>query len=152
MNKYIVSRLSTIVPVAGLPLTDFWSMQNRIDNNLFWFDLFTVLAPCILTLIFYVLPGTEIHQDRAYQTAVTTLWLRWYTSLVILLNTTIPSMIIQQSADEQLTTSHKEIHQLGKTVLCCRAKLPLFVLVYMQVYTRISVKALPWKYGYLHNQ
>ena len=98
-------------------------MQNRIDNNLFWFDLFTVLAPCILTLIFYVLPGTEIHQDRAYQTAVTTLWLRWYTSLVILLNTTIPSMIIQQSSDEQLTSSHKEIHQLGKNCVMLQGKI-----------------------------
>ena len=55
------------------------------------------------------------------------------TSLVILLNTTIPSMIIQQSSDEQLTTSHKKIHQLEKNCVMLRAKLPLFVLVYMQV-------------------
>ena len=32
-------------------------------------------------------------------------------------------MIIQQSSDEQLTTSHKEIHQLGKNCVMLQGKI-----------------------------
>ena len=69
----------------------------------------------------------------------------WYTSLVILLATTIPSMIIQHSYDEQLTSSHKETHELEKNCAMLQGNIAFICLIYMQD-TSTSVYALLLKW------
>ena len=49
------------------------------------------------------------------------------TSLVILLATTIPSMIIQHSYDEQLTSSHKETHELEKNCAMLQGNIAFYL-------------------------
>ena len=44
----------------------------------------------------------------------------------------MPSMIIQQTSDEQLTSSHKETHELEKNCAMLQGNIAFICLIYMQ--------------------